>query len=125
MNEVEPLHRLFGLTWIDFFQGSTITVETEVDLSIKQQYLDVVLIGRGLEPIPRPMPDGFEELAAHNLLTFKSHQEALDCWALWELVGHFVNHRKQSSPSLKKLLPEATIDYTRSVHAFRRIFRNR
>jgi hypothetical protein len=36
----------------------------------------------------------------------KSHQEALDAWALWELVGHFVNHRKQASPSLDDLLPE-------------------
>ena len=39
-------------------------------------------------------------------MTFKSHQEALDGWALWELVGHFVNYRKQSSPSLSELLPE-------------------
>jgi hypothetical protein len=52
------------------------------------------------------MPDGFEELAAHNLITFKSHHEALDAWALWELIGHFVNYRKQASPTLQDLLPE-------------------
>jgi hypothetical protein len=67
----------------------------------------VVLIRKGTEPVNRPLPDGFEELAAHNLVTFKSHQEAMDPWALWELVGHFVNYRKQSSPSLDTLLPEA------------------
>src|SRR5204863_8202510 len=44
-------------------------------------------------------------MAAHNLVTFKSHHEALDEWALWELVGHFVNYRKQSSPALDELLP--------------------
>jgi len=82
------LHRLFGLSWIDFFQGTTVTVETEIDLSLKQQFLDVVLIRKGPEPIPRRLPDGFEALAAHNLVTFKSHQEALDGWALCELVGH-------------------------------------
>ena len=106
MNETRPLHRLFGLSWMDFFQGTDIAVETELDLSLKQQYLDLVLIRKGPGPIPRPMPDGFEELAAHNLLTFKSHHEALDAWALWELIGHFVNYRKQSSPTLKDLLPE-------------------
>src|SRR6266508_2303059 len=91
MNEPRPLHRLFGLSWIDFFQGTTVSVETELDLSLKQQFLDVVLIRKGPEPVPRPLPDGLEDLAAHNLITFKSHQESLDAWALWELVGHFVN----------------------------------
>lgn len=106
MSGTRPLHRLFGLSWIDFFQGTSIDVETELDLSLKQQFLDLVLIRREPGPIPRPLPDGFEDLAAHNLLTFKSHQEALDGWALWELVGHFVNYRKQASPSLQELLPE-------------------
>ncbi|HYV37526.1 MAG TPA: hypothetical protein VE988_17605 [Gemmataceae bacterium] len=106
MTEPRPLHRLFGLSWMDFFQGTDIEVETEIDLSLKQQFIDVVLIRRGPGPIPRPLPDGFEELAAHNLVTFKSHQEALDAWALWELVGHFVNYRKQTSPSMQELLPE-------------------
>ena len=105
MNEKSPLHRLFGLSWIDFFQGTAISVETEVDLSFKQQFLDLVLIRKGSEPVLRPLPDGFEELAPFNLVTFKSHQEALDFWALWELVGHFVNFRKQFSPSLEELLP--------------------
>jgi len=40
-----------------------------------------------------PMREGLEELAAHNLITFKSHQEALDDWALKELTGHYVNYR--------------------------------
>ena len=106
MSEPRPLHRLFGLSWIDFFQGTAIDVKMEMDLSHKQQFIDIVLIRKGTEPMPRRLPDGFEELAAHNLLTFKSHQEALDAWALWELIGHFVNYRKQSSPSLQDLLPQ-------------------
>jgi hypothetical protein len=107
MSETRPLHRLFGLSWIDFFQGTPVAVETELDLSLKQQFIDLVLIRKGPGSLPRPLPDGFEDLAAHNLVTFKSHQEALDAWALWELVGHFVNYRKQASPSLNDLLPEA------------------
>lgn len=48
-----------------------------------------------------------DDLAAHNLITFKSFQEALDDWALKELTGHYVNYRKQVSPSMQRLLPEA------------------
>src|SRR5262245_32490977 len=107
MSEPRPLHRLFGLAWIDFFQGTSIAVEPEMDLSLKQPFLDLVLIRKGPGPIPRPLPDGFDDLATHNLVTFKSHQEALDGWAMCELVGHYVNHRKQVSPSLQDLLPEA------------------
>ena len=107
MSDPQPLHRLFGLSWIDFFQGTTVTVETEIDLSLRKQLLDLILIRKGEGPIPRPLPDGFEELAAFNLLTFKSHQETLDAWTLCELVGHYVNYRKQYSPSLHELLPES------------------
>jgi hypothetical protein len=99
------LHRLFGLCWRDFFQGSPIAVETERDLSLKQQFVDLILIRQGPGPLPQPLPDGFEDLAAHNLITFKSHQEALDEWALHELVAHHVNYRKQASPALEQLLP--------------------
>jgi hypothetical protein len=45
-------------------------------------------------------------LAPHNLVTFKSYQEALDGWVLNELIGHYVNYRKQVSPSMQDLLPE-------------------
>jgi hypothetical protein len=103
MSEPRPLHRLFGLSWIDFFRGTPVAVEAEMDLSLKQQFVDLVF-RKGAGSIPRPLPDGFEDLAEHNLLTFKSHQEALDIWAIWELIGHFVNYRKQASPSLWDLL---------------------
>jgi hypothetical protein len=106
MSDPKPLHRLFSLTWIDFFEGTPVVVKKDLDLSIKQQFLDLVFIRKGAEPIPRPLPDGFEDLSAHNLVTFKSYQEALDGWALLELVGHYINYRKQASPSLSALLPE-------------------
>src|SRR5437868_5719457 len=99
MMEPQPLHRLFGLSWIDFFRGTTVDVQTELDLSLKHQFLDVVIVRKNAEPIPRRMPDGFEELVEHNLITFKSHREALDDWALMEMIGHYVNYRKQFSKS--------------------------
>jgi hypothetical protein len=38
-------------------------------------------------------------------LTYKSIRQPLEGWALDELIGHYVNYRKQISPSLEKLLP--------------------
>jgi len=106
MEEPKPWHRLFGLSLVDFFRGLPVAVELEMDLSLKQQLLDVVVIRKGTAPLDCPLPDGFDDLAAHNLITFKSYQEALDGWALNELVGHYVNYRKQASPSMQELLPE-------------------
>jgi hypothetical protein len=77
-------HRWFGLCWEDFFTGLPVSVTTEKDLSVKQQWLDLVIIRNSMEPLPRQPPDGFEELAAHNLVSFKSFQETLDGWALQE-----------------------------------------
>jgi hypothetical protein len=57
-----------------------------------------------LNEISEP-PDGLENLARHNLMTYKSIRQPLDGWALDELIGHYVNYRKQSSPSVDKLLP--------------------
>ena len=75
MNEPTPLHRLFGLSWIDFFHDTGVEVETELDLSLKKQLLDLVIIRKGLVQILRPLPDGFDDLGTYNLLTFKSYQE--------------------------------------------------
>ena len=82
----------------------------EKDLSLQQQLLDVVII-KVSEPKTDTerdpdLPDGLEVLTTHNLLTFKSHHEALDGWALNELVGHYVNYRKQSRGESGALLPE-------------------
>jgi hypothetical protein len=106
MSEPKPWHRLFGLSLVDFFRDMPVSVELEKDLSMKQQLLDVVLIRKEAGPLLRRLPDGFEDLTGHNLVTFKSYQEALDGWALNELVGHYVNYRKQVSPSMQDLLPE-------------------
>ncbi len=104
MDESRPWHRLFGLSLMDFFHDAPVVVEMEQDLSRKQQLLDVVLI-RKEGPLNLLLPDGFDELAAHNLISFKSYQETLDHWALEELIGHYVNYRKQTSPSMQNLLP--------------------
>src|SRR5437588_11057527 len=105
-NVLRDWHRLFGLLLTDFFTNSPFTVEVERDLSQQQQLLDVVVVRRGRGRLNVRLPDGLEGLAAHNLITFKSHREALDDWAVKELVGHYVAYRKLVSPSPSQLLPE-------------------
>jgi hypothetical protein len=99
-------HRLFGLLLTDFFTGSPFIVEVERDLSVQQQLLDVVIVRRGRGKFVGRLPDGLEDLRAHNLISFKSHREALDAWAMKELVGHSVAYRKLVSRSPSDLLPE-------------------
>src|ERR1700722_18402427 len=105
-DELRDWHRLFGLLLTDFFTDSPFTVEVEPDLSKQQQFLDVVILRRGPGQFAGRLPDGLDELAVHNLITYKSHHESLDAWAMKELVGHYVAYRKFVSKSPSKLLPE-------------------
>lgn len=108
-NQLLPWHRLFGITLLDYFSGSNYAVELEKDLSAHKQLLDVVILKRPKGQPLDQLPDGLENLSTHNLLTYKSHHEPLDTWALRELVGHYINYRKQTPSGLKKpkLLPES------------------
>lgn len=107
MDEQRQWHRLFGMSWTDFFVGQPVTVEVEKDLSNQQQFLDVVVVRKAADAaLTEPLPDGFDDLAAHNLISYKSHRETLDGWALNELIGHYVNYRKLVSPTTDDLLPD-------------------
>src|SRR2546423_2764123 len=99
-------HRLVGLLLTDFFSGSPFAVEVERDLSVQQQLLDVVIVRRGRGRFAGRLPDGLDRLRPHNLMTFKSHHEALDAWAIKELVHHDVAYRKLVSAAPSELLPE-------------------
>lgn len=98
-------HRLFGLMLNQLFKDSPYKVELEKDLSLRQQFLDVVILKREVGVFTGKLPDGLENLSDFNLLSYKSLHEPFDTWTLKELVGHYVNYRKQISPD-KKLLPE-------------------
>jgi len=97
-------HHLLGISLKDFFFNSSYQVEVERDLSLKKQFLDVLIIEKKEGSPPSELPDGLENLSAHNLITYKSHQESLDSWALDELTGHYVSYRKMISPD-NKLIP--------------------
>lgn len=99
-------HRVYGMLWIDLLKDSPLLVEVERDMSQQQQYLDAVIVRRGQERFRSQLPDGMDGLVEHNLMTFKSHHQALDSWAMKELIGHYVAYRKMVSPSPSRLLPE-------------------
>jgi hypothetical protein len=99
-------HDLLALLCTDFFSDTPFTVQAEVDLSVKKQLLDLVIVRTSEAPFEGRLPDGLHDLGRHNLITFKSFQEVLDAWAMKELLAHYVNYRKQVSPSLKDLLAE-------------------
>lgn len=51
-------HDVLGAVLIDFFSGSPFVVDMEIDLSLKKQYLDLLVIRRGEGEFHRPLPDG-------------------------------------------------------------------
>jgi hypothetical protein len=105
--ERQDWHRLFGVSWLDLCTDQPLRVDTELDLSARQQFLDVALVRKSEDPLTIELPDGFEDLPEHNLITFKSHQEALDDEAILELLGHDVNYRKQNSTIKDQRLSQA------------------
>jgi len=115
-------HRIFGMALTQYLAGTAWKVDVEVDLSLQQQRLDIVVLRHtGDAPEPR-WPDGFGTPAPYNLLTFKALQDPLDHWAIKELAGHGVTYRKYISPDLDHLLPEehfrllaATMRYPRGL----------
>jgi hypothetical protein len=104
--QLRDWHRLFGLLLIDFFSDSPFHVEVEQDLSVQQQWLDVVIVRRRRGKFAGKLPDGLEELRPHNLVSFKSHHEALNARAMKELIGADVAYRKLVSPRPSEPLPD-------------------
>jgi len=104
MRDHTPWHRLFGIALTDLFTGRPWRVELEKELALKSQRLDVLIIERlpGAAAATdaaalADLPDGLENLTAHNVLSYKSKQEPLDGWAMEELIGHYVTYRKLAS----------------------------
>ena len=75
----------------------------EEELSLKSQRLDILIIERrDVAATPdqdavNGLPDGLDNLAAHNLLSYKSAAEPFNAWALEELISHYVTYRKLAS----------------------------
>ena len=73
MSSQRPFHRLFGLAWMDYFEGSKAKVEPELDMATQQMLLDVAITLEDPQTLGSPLPHGFEHLGKHNVVTFKSY----------------------------------------------------
>jgi len=93
-----PWHRFLKVGLKQVFSGSCFEVQDEFDLSDPKQLVDFVVIRRGDLDLPAPdparLPDGLQDLQDHNLISYKSMNEAFDRFALNELVGHAVAYSK-------------------------------
>ncbi len=128
-DRIRQWHRLFGITLTDVFSTTPWRVELEKELALQSQLLDVVIIEQTAVEWEEPtrhswdLPDGLDDLRAHNLLTYKSRHEPLDAWALDELIGHYVNYRKLISAK-ECLIPETAFQLyavaTRDPHGLAR-----
>ena len=65
---------------MDFFTDSYYDVELEKDMTIQEQFLDVVILRKSEGKPPPPLPDGLENLSVYNLLSYKSLNEPLTAW---------------------------------------------
>ena len=54
-------------------------MELEKDLSVKRQFVDVIIIEQQTGDPPEDLPDGLDNLAPHNLLTYKSLADTHYC----------------------------------------------
>ena len=97
-----PWHELLGKALTDALIGLPYRVSSEEELALRSQRLDVLIIEQRLSPEatvapPEERPDGLEDLAKHNLLSFKAAGEPFDVWAAEELNSHYVTYRKLTS----------------------------
>ena len=74
MLRMVPWYRWFGLLLEDFFTGTAYGVQLEEELSLKRQFLDVLILRWGDGPEPESLPDGLEGLGEHNLVTSSPRQ---------------------------------------------------
>ena len=96
-------HRLWGLMMSPLFERLGCETIVELDLSIKIQRLDMVVVIKQ-EPfdynlLKHEYYEGFENLNKHNLLSFKSFREVFNVFALEEFYGHFINYKKEKNIS--------------------------
>ena len=114
MRDHTPWHRLFGIALTDLFTGRPWRVELEKELALKSRRLDVLIIERlpgaaaaTAAAALADLPDGLENLTAHNVLSYKSKQEPLDGWELFasemDRIRYGLAHYRPHSPAAQLL----------------------
>jgi hypothetical protein len=92
-------HRLLGLVLKPLFEQLGFETLTEVDLAMKEQRIDLVVIKKKSNKIdfsrlPKVYWEAFEDLNDYNLISFKTYSESFSQRSLEELYGHLTNYYK-------------------------------
>jgi len=93
-SKITDWHRSFGLAVLGDFADYPFEVKHEQDMSLQEEYLDLLIINTKEGDYPALLPDGLENLKSYNLITYKSLRESLNVWTIEELIGHYVSYRK-------------------------------
>lgn len=99
MSERIQWHRLAGLVLTPLFKQLGCETQLEVDVSLQKQLVDIIVVRKEKDVVdysslPPIYWQAFDDLNAHNLMTFKSYSESFNAEALEELYGHLTNYRK-------------------------------
>ncbi|KOR30979.1 hypothetical protein TI04_03165, partial [Achromatium sp. WMS2] len=87
-------HLLMGTTLDYQLRVLGATLKAEVETAAIAQRVDFVIENLRLHTQGRAVLDGLDPAADHNLITYKSHHEALDADAINELISYFVEYKK-------------------------------
>ena len=92
-------HRTVGLSLDPLFDEMGYNTDVEVDLSMKSQRADIIVVRRVGNIVKQPnLPEdfwrAFDNLNERNIITFKSYSESFNDFAFAELYGHYTNYCK-------------------------------
>ncbi len=98
-------HDLFGVVIANQIRGLPYTLEIDYNVARSDQRIDL-LLKKNIPAAPAPiLPDGFENLQEHNLLSFKSFQEPMDAYAIFELCCYGFLYMKMITEKGKEKWP--------------------
>ena len=108
MPEQIKWHRLAGLVLQPLFDQLGCETEIEVDLSLKEQRVDIIVVQKeegqvDFSQLPRVYWEVFADLNTHNLISIKSYSESFTAESLEEFYGHLTNYRKVKQVSWEQV----------------------
>ena len=91
-------HRLIGLILRPLFTAFGYETEIEVDLSVKEQFVDIIAVRKKQILMPPKLGKEFWEIFAnfneHNLISFKSYSESFNVISVLEVTHYLISYCK-------------------------------
>ncbi len=97
-------HRLLGIMLDYYFSRRGFRVDMDIDVAIKEQRIDYIVVQQKENPKLGGICDGFDNLGSFNLITYKSQHESFNRFAMDELIGYYIAYYKKLN--IKYLRPK-------------------